>query len=40
MLNKLDPRIVKDLEAISVNILTLLKTPTLKPFLDTITVVD
>ena len=38
--DKLDPRIVQDLEAASVNVLAPLETPTPKPFLDTITVVD
>ena len=38
--DKLDPRIVQQLEDISVNVLALLETTTLLPFLDTITVID
>ena len=38
--DKLDPRIVRQLENMSVNVLAPLGTLTLPPFLDTITVVD
>ena len=38
--DKLDPRIVQELEDMSVNVLAPLGTSTPKPFLDTITVVD
>jgi ABC-type hemin transport system substrate-binding protein len=38
--DKLDPRIVQQLEDMSVNVLALLGTSTSQPFLDTITVID
>ena len=38
--DKLDPRIVRQLEDMSVNVLVPLGTSTPPPFLDTITVVD